>query len=239
MLPTICRSAPSACRGSSPPPAKRVGAPRGRDQVARRRAKMARRSARKPWCRARSKSCRTSVSNGRLMARPRLLVRRSRAPVPAPEAVGKDIDHLGILEPLLEGLRAVVEVNVPMEVIGGTPLLEKAAESDEAAVGRIMAVVDVARRGVGDQQIERAAVAKPVPGGAAAPSSWPSAPSPIRCTAPVRPRNTADSRQSGQDQPRRRILHRPCRRDRWRRVGLQFSFPAQRRVNSSAWLPST
>jgi hypothetical protein len=40
-------------------------------------------------------------------------------------AVGKDIDHVGISEALLKGLRAVVEMDVPVNVVGGSPLREK------------------------------------------------------------------------------------------------------------------
>ena len=69
-------------------------------------------------------------------------------------AVGEDIDHVGIRESLLEGLRAVIEVDVPMNVVGRAPLLEKAAEGLESTMRRIGPVVDIAGRSVADEQIE-------------------------------------------------------------------------------------
>jgi hypothetical protein len=73
-------------------------------------------------------------------------------------AVREDIDHIGVRKPLLEGLRAVIEMHVPMNVVGRTPLLQKTTESLETTMGRIGAIVDIARRSVADEQIEGAPV---------------------------------------------------------------------------------
>src|SRR5215217_7612928 len=77
-------------------------------------------------------------------------------------AVGEDIDHVGIRKSLLEGLGAVIEVHVPMNVVGRTPLLQKTAESLETTMRRIGPVVDITRRGVADEQIESVAVPQPI-----------------------------------------------------------------------------
>ena len=66
-------------------------------------------------------------------------------------AVGEDIDHIGVREPLLEGLGAVIEVHVPMNVVGRTPLLEKTAEGFKTTMRWIGPVVDIARRCVTDE----------------------------------------------------------------------------------------
>jgi len=73
-------------------------------------------------------------------------------------AVGEDIDHIGIRKPLLEGLGAVIEVHVPMNVVGRAPLLQKTAERFEPTMRRIWPVVDIAWWGVADEQIEGAPV---------------------------------------------------------------------------------
>src|SRR5687768_8741414 len=72
--------------------------------------------------------------------------------------VREDVDHVGVHKPLLEGLGAVIEVHVPVNVVGRTPLLQKTAESLETTMRRIGAVVDIARRSVADEQVEGAPV---------------------------------------------------------------------------------
>ena len=72
--------------------------------------------------------------------------------------VGEDIDHVGVRKSLLEGLGAVIEVHVPVNVVGRTPLLEKTAEGFKTTMRWIGPVVDIARWGVADKQIEGSAV---------------------------------------------------------------------------------
>jgi hypothetical protein len=42
-------------------------------------------------------------------------------------AVGEDIDHVGIRKSLVVRLGAVIEVYMPVNVVGRTPLLQKTA----------------------------------------------------------------------------------------------------------------
>ena len=81
-----------------------------------------------------------------------------RARLQLQNAVGEDIDHVGIRESLLEGLGAVIEVDVPVNVVGRAPLLQKSAKGLEPTMRRIGPVVDIAWRGVADKQIEGAAM---------------------------------------------------------------------------------
>src|SRR4051812_11628350 len=76
--------------------------------------------------------------------------------------VGKDIDHVGVRKSLLIGLGAVIEMNVSMNVVGRTPLLEKPPECFESTMCGIGPVIDITRRGVADEQIEGAAVPEPI-----------------------------------------------------------------------------
>jgi hypothetical protein len=73
-------------------------------------------------------------------------------------AVGEDIDHVGIRKSLVVRLGAVIEVYMPVNVVGRTPLLQKTAEGLESTMRRIGPVVDITRWGVADEQIEGAAV---------------------------------------------------------------------------------
>jgi hypothetical protein len=73
-------------------------------------------------------------------------------------AVGEDIDHVGVRKSLLVRLGAVIEVHVPVNVVGRTPLREETAKGFETTMRRIVPVVDIARRSVADKQIESAAV---------------------------------------------------------------------------------
>ena len=73
-------------------------------------------------------------------------------------AVGEDVDYVGVHKSLLIRLGAVIEVHVPVNVVGRTPLLQKTAKGFETTMRRIAPIVDIARRGVADKQIEGAAV---------------------------------------------------------------------------------
>ena len=73
-------------------------------------------------------------------------------------AVGEDIDDVGVRKSLLVRLGAVIEMHVPVNVVGRTPLLQKTAKGFETTMRRIASVVDIARWSMANKQIEGAAV---------------------------------------------------------------------------------
>src|SRR5215203_2944762 len=77
-------------------------------------------------------------------------------------AVGKDVDHVGISEALLVGLRAVVEMDVSVNVVGGPPLREKSTKCLKPPVCRVWSVIDVPGRSVCDEEVQSTALAQPI-----------------------------------------------------------------------------